>query len=368
MNRKQSSKTFFNIGSDRYKKRRQLHTTAREGNQVAHQTRLSSEQVTITHFWQEELLISEMSEMLEISEILESSFMKSEELEDILKNRENKYVDYENDLYLYFSEVGQYQLLSATEEKTLGKAVQEGNQEAFKRIILGNLRLVIMVAQRYEDRGLDKADLISEGNLGLMHAVRKFDPEKGCRFSTYAVWWIRHYMEKAIMNQGRTVRLPIHINKALKKLMGELQELSQVLQRRPTAKELSEKTGQSLYEVMELLAYQRAFLSFNNGESTAITPFNSSTFQDETDQIINFFIESEAFHLLENILLELDPRERAVIECRFGINGKNAKTLDKTGKVLGLTRDQVRYLQTKTLEKIRLMLEQHDVSLSDVFE
>ncbi len=359
MNRKQPSKAFYSIESIRYEKTEQLHSIPTEGDQVTNQIASSIEDITLSNYWQDEASISGASE---------SSLIKSDELEDILKNRENKYADYENDLYLYFSEVGQYQLLSATEEKLLGKAAKKGNNEAFKQIILGNLRLVIMIAQRYEERGLDKSDLISEGNLGLIHATRKFDPERGCRFSTYAVWWIRHYMEKAIMNQGRTVRLPIHINKALKRLMGELQQLSQELQRRPTVKELSEVTGQSLYEIMELLAYQKAFLSFDNTELSIVASFSSSAIQVDRKQMIDFFIEHESVNLLESILFDLEPQERAVIEYRFGINGRTAKTLDSTGKILGLTRDQVRYLQTKTLEKIRLMLEKHDVSLSDILE
>ncbi|GGZ90472.1 RNA polymerase sigma factor RpoS [Ignatzschineria ureiclastica] len=357
MNRKQSLK-LKNVQIMQYEISEKLNTLSIKGDLTEKQQALSIEREATLNFWHNE---SAISKVLEYSRSAESN-----ELEDILKNRDNKYEEYENDLYLYFSEVGHYRLLSATEEKLLGKAVQEGNQDAFKQIVLGNLRLVIMIAQRYEDRGLDKADLISEGNLGLMHATRKFNPEKGCRFSTYAVWWIRHYIEKAIMNQGRTVRLPIHINKALKKLMSELQQLSQVLQRRPTVKELSEVTGQSLYEIMELLAYQKASLSFDHTEIPAITMSSPNMLQNKQNRIVDFFVENEAFNLLEHILFELEPKEREVIECRFGMNGRSAKTLDKTGKVLGLTRDQVRYLQTKTLEKIRLMLEEHNVSLNDV--
>ncbi len=291
--------------------------------------------------------------------------VNSERLEDVLKSRDNHYRDYENYLYLYFSEVGQYKLLTAREEQRLGVANQAGDSKAFSKIVLGNLRLVVMIAQRYENRGLDLSDLISEGNLGLMHATRKYDPHKGCRFSTYAVWWIRHYIEKALMNQGRTVRLPIHINKAFKRLMGTLHRLTTTLNREPTVRELSEETGQTLYEVMDLLAYQRAYHAFNGESSIAL---NGRMIQEASDGTVNYLIENETFNLLESILLTLEPNERALIECRFGMNGRSTTTLDKTGEVLGLTRDQVRYLQMKTLEKMRLMLEANDVDVSDILE
>ncbi len=281
------------------------------------------------------------------------------------KGKENDFGN--NELYLYFAEVGEYGLLKPEEEKTLGQAARNGDKQAFDKMIQGNLRLVVMIAQRYENRGLDILDLISEGNLGLIHAVQKYEPDKGFRFSTYAVWWIRHYIEKALMNHGRTIRVPIHINKAITRLMKELKSLSQKLKREVTVRELATATEQSIFEVMELLANHEAILSLDATISTeGDGDFYQFAADINRDDSVKFLIDNEVFTVLEAILLELEPNARKVIEYRFGVNGKKNKTLERTGELLGLTRDQVRYLQMKTLEKMRDLLSDCDISFDDL--
>lgn len=185
------------------------------------------------------------------------------EFEKVLSQSKNKYVTHDNILYRYYFEVGRYPLLTAEEEKEYGLAAKSGDFEAWSRLFKGNLRLVIMIAQRYQNQGVELQDLISEGNLGVMHAVRKFEPEKGFRFSTYAVWWIRHYLSNAIMNNGRTIRIPIHVNKAIARLLAVQKSLSQQLKRKPTVKELAMETGQTISEVMHLMTNHESTLSLD---------------------------------------------------------------------------------------------------------
>ena len=186
-----------------------------------------------------------------------------DEFEKILANSKNEYGHSHNLLYRYYAEVGKYPLLTADEELYYGSLARDGDQSAIHKMMQGNLRLVIMFAQRYENRGVELHDLISEGNLGLHHAIGKFEPERGLRFSTYSAWWIRYYLDTAVMNQGRTVRVPIHINKAIAKLNRAGRELMQSLKREATVAELSEATDMSIFEVMELMAHHKSSVSLD---------------------------------------------------------------------------------------------------------
>lgn len=293
----------------------------------------------------------------------------STEFEDILKNSQNSYSTEGSILYRYYSEVGRHPLLTAEEEQRYGLAAKEGDIVAWRRLFKGNLRLVITIAQRYQNQGVELHDLISEGNLGVMHAISKFEPEKGFRFSTYAVWWIRHYLSNAIMNNGRTIRIPIHINKAITRMLTVTKELSRTLNREPTIYEIAQETGQSISEVMNLMANHESTLSLD----ATITPdqeggsdFHHIVSDKNGDDAAQVLIGSEKLSILRSFLHLLEPQAQKVIEYRFGINGKNKKTLEKTGELLGLTRDQVRYSQMKALENLKDIFDDKGICLTDI--
>lgn len=291
------------------------------------------------------------------------------EFQTILRNSKNTYTFQENILHQYYSEVGRYPLLTAEEEQRYGTAAQSGDVSAHRKLLKGNLRLVIMLAQRYKNQGVDLHDLISEGNLGVMHAIGKFKPEKGYRFSTYAVWWIRHYFSNAIMNNGRTVRVPIHVNKDIARMLSCMKSLSQKFKREPTIREIAQETNQSIYEVMDLLAYHESMLSLDatmkgkDGGGNDLYHLISDKNAMNAEETL---MESEIFSLLDKALFSLEVQTRKVIEYRFGMNGKSVKTLEKTGSLLGLTRDQVRYAQMKGLEALKAVFEKQGVLLEDI--
>ncbi len=285
----------------------------------------------------------------------------------IIKMRENTHIREGNILYRYYSEVGKYQLLTAEQELTLGRKVKEGDEQASLMMIVANLRLVVMIARRYEGRGVDLSDLISEGNIGLIHAVSKYEFERGFRFSTYAVWWIRHYIEKGIMDQGRTIRIPVHVNKAITRLLTISRELSSELEREVTTKELADRAGKSITQVMSLLANKEELDSLDMVVSEDQKRDLHHLVQDsEVVEVLHNLVEAETLDLLALVLAQLPPNAREIIECRFGINGRDAKTLDQTSAVLGITRDQVRYLQNKALDHMRTFLAKRDVSAEDL--
>lgn len=309
--------------------------------------------------------LDEVPELVEVEE----EFFSQTEFEKILSSSKNTYAAHENILYRYYFEVGKYPLLTATEEKIYGLASKSGDIDAYGRLFNGNLRLVIMIAQRYQNQGVELQDLISEGNLGVMHAISKFEPEKGFRFSTYAVWWIRHYLSNAIMNNGRTIRIPIHVSKAIRRLLSTRKELSQSLNREPTVNEIAIETGQSIFEVMSLLANYESTLSLDaaiTNDQESGDDFYHIVSDDKTSDAAEVLIGSETFSILTSILNQLEQQEREVIEYRFGINGKPKKTLECTGEILGLTRDQVRYSQMKALDALKKIFQVQGIQLSDI--
>ena len=292
-----------------------------------------------------------------------------DEFHSILKNSKNTHTCQENILYQYYSDVGKHPLLTAEEERKYGKAAKLGDVRAHQKLLKGNLRLVIMLAQRYKNQGVDLHDLISEGNIGVMHAIGKFQPEKGYRFSTYAVWWIRHYFTNAIMNNGRTVRVPIHVNKAIARMLSCMKSLSNTLKREATVSEIAKEMNQSIYEVMNLLAYHETVLSLDatlSNKDDSGSDFHHIVSDENAVDTETHLMESETHTLLEDALLSLETQTRKVIEYRFGMNGNNVKTLEKTGEILGLTRDQVRYAQMKGIEALRASFDAEGVLFEDV--
>lgn len=270
---------------------------------------------------------------------------------------------------IYLNEIGVSSLLTADEEVHYGRLAITGDEAGRQRMIESNLRLVVKIARRYLHRGLPLLDLIEEGNLGLMHAVEKFDPERGFRFSTYATWWIRQTIERGIMNQTRTIRLPIHVIKEINICLRANRRLVQSLDREPSYEEIAEyikKTPKEVAHYMRL--YQRTSsidvpLADDNDNTLA------DALPDESCPSMEELIQSENVHdSLEHWLGELNDKQRLVLEKRFGLNGNERKTLEAVGEDIGVTRERVRQIQVDALKKLRKLLEKHGLSESDLLE
>ncbi|MDZ4731462.1 MAG: sigma-70 family RNA polymerase sigma factor [Xanthomonadales bacterium] len=256
--------------------------------------------------------------------------------------------------YLYLSEIGRSRLLTAEEEISLARAAQQGCVASRQRMIESNLRLVVKVARAYNNRSLPLLDLIEEGNLGLIRAVEKFDPQRGYRFSTYATWWIRQAVERAIMNQCRTVRLPIHIIRELTTHLRASRELEQKLNRKPTLEELAAELETDIQTVL-------AFFELNEPTTSADEPIVPGSERLMLDSLIdkqNGDPESEycgraAERLLDHWLEQLSMQQREVVGHRFGLHGHGRRTLQEVGKLMGVTRERVRQIQMAALARLR---------------
>jgi RNA polymerase nonessential primary-like sigma factor len=256
--------------------------------------------------------------------------------------------------YLYLNEIGRSRLLTADEEVILSRAAQQGCLASRQRMIECNLRLVVKVARAYNNRGLPLLDLIEEGNLGLIRAVEKFDPDRGCRFSTYATWWIRQSVERAIMNQCRTVRLPIHVIRELTTHLRVSRELEQKLNRKPTAEELATELNVDTQTVL-------SFFELNEPTSSADEPVVPGSERLMLDSLIDEqncdpesrYSDLAAERLLDHWLIQLSPQQREVVEHRYGLHGHGRRTLEEVGKLMGVTRERVRQIQVAALSHLR---------------
>ena len=254
----------------------------------------------------------------------------------------------------YLNEIGRYPLLTPSEELALTRRVRDGDQAARQRMIEHNLRLVVNVAKHYLHRGLPLLDLIAEGNLGLMHALEKFDPERGFRFSTYATWWIRQNIDRAIMNQSRTIRLPVHITKELNACLRAAYMLRTNGCMEPGADDIAAMLGKPVDEV-------RATLALNERTCSLDSPLDIDPSLSIMDAVADD-PEKEPMRMLEAAQTEacihlwlgrLTERQRWVIERRFGLNGQSVMTLEKLARELGITRERVRQIQREALNSLR---------------
>ncbi|MFQ6819889.1 MAG: RNA polymerase sigma factor RpoD [Blautia sp.] len=263
-------------------------------------------------------------------------------------------VSIEDPVRMYLKEIGKVSLLTADEEIELAKRMEQGDEEAKKRLAEANLRLVVSIAKRYVGRGMLFLDLIQEGNLGLIKAVEKFDYRKGYKFSTYATWWIRQAITRAIADQARTIRIPVHMVETINKLIRVSRQLLQELGREPTPEEIAEEMDMSVERVREILKISQEPVSLE-------TPIG-----EEEDSHLGDFIQDDnvpvpadaaAFTLLKEQLIEvlgtLTEREQKVLRLRFGLDDGRARTLEEVGKEFNVTRERIRQIEAKALRKLR---------------
>ncbi len=258
---------------------------------------------------------------------------------------------------IYLKEIGIAPLLSKEEEVYFARLIAKGDLAAKNRMIESNLRLVVKIARRYVRSGMPILDLIEEGNLGLIRAVEKFDPELGFRFSTYGAWWIQQTIERAIMSQSRTIRLPVHIVKRLNSCLRVSRELAKILDHEPTAEEIAHKMNKPLEEIENILSLNEKVISIDTPVSEDINkPLLDYIGGPGTDPLQHAISNNLKQHI-EHWLTKLTAMQKAVVERRFGLNDFEPTTLEQTGYEIGLTRERVRQLQSEALKSLKMIIE-----------
>ncbi len=270
---------------------------------------------------------------------------------------------------LYLSEIGFSQLLTAEEEVYYARLAQKGDVPARQRMIESNLRLVVKIARRYMNRGLALLDLIEEGNLGLIRAVEKFDPERGFRFSTYATWWIRQTIERAIMNQTRTIRLPIHVVKEINVYLRAARKLAQTLDHEPSAEEIAELLDKPIDNVKRMLGLNERVTSVDTPYGKDADKPLLDTIPDEVTLDPSVRLQNEGLNAnIDSWLGKLNDKQREVVERRFGLHGYENSTLEQVANELGVTRERVRQIQMDALKRLRVILEKDGYSIESIFK
>ncbi|MCK5639895.1 MAG: RNA polymerase sigma factor RpoS [Gammaproteobacteria bacterium] len=259
---------------------------------------------------------------------------------------------------IYLGEIGFSPLLSAEEEVHYSRLAQKGVESGRKRMIESNLRLVVKIARRYLNRGLDLLDLIAEGNLGLIRAVEKFDPERGFRFSTYATWWIRQTIERAIMNQTRTIRLPIHVVKEINVYLRAARKLSQTLDHEPTADDIATQLDKPINEVKRMFGLNERVTSVDVPMAKGSDKSLLDALPDESSLDPSLLLQDENVRgSIDTWLYQLSEKQREVLERRFGLHGYDISTLEEVGEQIGVTRERVRQIQIEAIKRLRQIME-----------
>ena len=312
-------------------------------------------------------LIESMVSDTHVGNDLETDLIEQPKISDIepVTSKNEQYFDATR---VYLNELGKSQLLTADEEKEFGRRALRGDAEARKVMIESNLRLVVKISRRYLNRGLPLLDLIEEGNLGLIRAVEKFDPDRGFRFSTYATWWIRQTIERAIMNQTRTIRLPIHIVKEMNVYLKAQRHLSQNMDHDPTADDIAKHLNKPVKMVEKML-------KLNERVTSVDVPSGKDFDKPLVDSISDEFNLSPSDELQEdgikkNIsgwLFQLSDKQREVICRRYGLCGYENSTLEQVAQELGVTRERVRQIQMDALKRLKEILEFSGYSVETIF-
>jgi len=270
---------------------------------------------------------------------------------------------------IYLSEIGFSPLLSAEEEVHYARLIAKGDDDARKRMIESNLRLVVKIARRYLNRGLALLDLIEEGNLGLIRAVEKFDPERGFRFSTYATWWIRQTIERAIMNQTRTIRLPIHVVKEINIYLRAARHLSQSLDHEPSPEEIAQMLDKPISDVKRMLGLNERVTSVDVplGRDSDKSVLDAIPDEQNVDPAV--LLQDEDIQACLDLWLgQLNDKQREVVEYRFGLHGREVATLEEVGNELGVTRERVRQIQLEALKRLREIMEREGYSVENILK
>ena len=273
-------------------------------------------------------------------------------------DRDRGSYDGDTAIKLYLREIGQVKLLTPQEEIELAARIKKGDKKAREHMIKANLRLVVKIARDYEGIGLPLLDLISEGNIGLMKAVERFDPAKGGKLSTYGSWWIKQSIKRALANQSKTIRLPVHLVDKISKMRRTAMHLQEELGREPTDEELAGELGTTSARVsqMRMASIRPASLDAPIGDEDSNT--FSEVVQDENAESPYEMLEDKTVTgMLQEMVTKLDPREATILSYRFGLDGGTEKTLEEVGEKFGVTRERVRQIQNIALRKLRKMIE-----------
>ncbi len=278
-------------------------------------------------------------------------------------------IDYDSNLKVYLREISKTPLLTPEDEVKLARKIKRGDKAARTHMINANLRLVVKIAQDYSGYGLPLADLISEGNIGLMKAVERFDPKKGGKLSTYAAWWIKQSIKRALANQSKTIRLPVHMVDKIAKMRRISTMLAEVLGREPTDEELSEELGLPRRKLAMLKQASQRPTSLdapiNEGEATRYSEIiGDERAEDPLEALSDKNLHGE----LDDLLSVLDKRERRIIDERFGLGGRKPMTLEEVGREFGVTRERIRQLQNVALSKMRRALRRKEKPLPPAVE
>jgi RNA polymerase primary sigma factor len=320
--------------------------------------------------------VSQDSEKVEIEDDLQKIALVEEEeepdsesLAEVEREEDEKdagedYEDFSMDaIKLYLKDIQKTNLLTAEEERALARRIDQGDMAARDRMIESNLRLVVKIAKRYMNRGLPFLDLIEEGNLGLIKAVERFKLSKECRFSTYATWWIRQSIERALVNQSRTIRLPVHVSDDINKLIKITRELVRVYNREPQVKEVAEAMGVEPAYVRRLMVLLKKTYSIEHpmGENNDYSLIDTI----EDTSVVNPLDLAEwlnKYKIIAELLATLNDNEKEIIALRFGLDDRDPQTLDTIGRQFGVTRERIRQIEAKSLDKLRAMLAERDPS------
>jgi RNA polymerase primary sigma factor len=283
--------------------------------------------------------------------------------EEPVSRRERSGYDGDTAIKLYLREIGQVKLLTPQEEIELAARIKKGDKKAREQMIKANLRLVVKIARDYEGIGLPLLDLISEGNIGLMKAVERFDPAKGGKLSTYGSWWIKQSIKRALANQSKTIRLPVHLVDKISKMRRTAMRLQEELGREPTDDELGEELGITASRVsqMRMAAIRPASLDAPIGDEDS-NNFAEVVQDESADTPYEQLEEKTVTRMLQEMVKTLDPREATILRARFGLDGGPQKTLEEVGQKFGVTRERVRQIQNIALKKLRKMIEKMETT------
>lgn len=294
-----------------------------------------------------------------------SSANESDHDEQTERKKSDSINDSNDPTQIYLNELGYSPLLTPEQEVHYARLVQKGDPAARKKMIESNLRLVVKIARRYYNRGLEFLDIIEEGNLGLLRAVEKFDPERGFRFSTYATWWIRQTIERAIMNQSRTIRLPIHVIRELNTYLAAIRDIMKTQDREPSYQEIADKLKKPVEDVKNMLELNDHMISLDiliGNESNTGRPLIDAIADKHQSDPAELLADEHFNTHLDECLRELNEKQRDVLCRRFGLMGYERETLEEVGHAIGLTRERVRQIQMSALKALREIMKKHGIT------